>query len=77
MPLKDRLYLIALLLVGGAALYFGLVHPRASRVPPRILEAVADLKPAIPPLAPPPLVVPEIPAVPLPPLLPIAAEKKP
>ncbi|MDP3070638.1 MAG: hypothetical protein Q8N18_10130 [Opitutaceae bacterium] len=65
--MKDRLFLLAMLLVAGAALYIGLVQPNLSKVPPHIREAVDDLKPVIPPLEPPTLVIPTIPAIELPP----------
>jgi hypothetical protein len=74
--MKDRLFLLALLIVGGTALYFGLVPRRVSKVPPHIRAAVEDLKPVIPPLEMPAPVMPEIPAIQLPAILPAPAEKK-
>ncbi|MBL9187645.1 MAG: hypothetical protein JNK23_09220 [Opitutaceae bacterium] len=75
--MKDRLFLLAMLLVAGTALYCGLVQPRVSKIPPHIREAVDDLKPVIPPLALPTLVIPEIPAIELPQMLPKATDKNP
>jgi hypothetical protein len=65
--MKDRLFLVAMLLVVGAALYFGLARPNVSRVPKRVRDPVADLKPVIPPVELPPITIPEIPAIALPP----------
>ncbi len=75
--MKDRLFLLAMLLVGGTALYFGLVQPQVTKVPQRLRESVEDLKPVIPPLEPPALVIPQIPVIELPQVLPKAAEKNP
>jgi hypothetical protein len=65
--MKDRLFLLAILLIGGAALYFGLSQPNVSRVPKRVRDPAADLKPAIPPLEPPVIAIPAIPLIELPP----------
>jgi hypothetical protein len=65
--MKDRLFLLAILLIGGAALYFGLSQPNVSRVPKRVRDPAADLKPAIPPLEPPAIAIPPIPRIELPP----------
>ena len=61
--MKDRLFLIAILLIGGAALYFGLARPNVTKVPRRIRTSVEDLKPVFQPIELPPLVIPPIPAI--------------
>lgn len=65
--MKTRLLWALILSVGFAALYCGIVRPHVSSIPQEIRDPMADLKPvAPPPLEPPALVVPEIPAIPLP-----------
>ncbi|MBL9200336.1 MAG: hypothetical protein JNL39_07500 [Opitutaceae bacterium] len=65
--MKDRLFLVAMLLVVGAALYFGLARPNVTRVPKRVRAPVEDLKPVFPPIELPAIALPEIPAIALPP----------
>ena len=75
MTLKDRLILIVILAVAGAALYFALVQPPVSKIPKRIRSQIPDLRPAMPPPPElPPLEIPALPAL-VPPLLP-PVEKK-
>ena len=73
--MKTRLLWIAILSVGGTALYFGLAQPNVSTIPQRVRTQVPDLKPEMPP--PPELPPLEIPPMPVltPPVLP-PVEKK-
>lgn len=69
---KTRLLWTLILAVGAAALYCGLARPHVSTIPREISDPLADLKPiAPPPLEPPVLVVPEMPALTLPPIRPV------
>src|SRR5690242_19453315 len=69
--MKSRLLLIAIALVGLTALYCGIVRPRTSKVPQDIRDTMADLRPAVPPLEPPEVVLPPVPTVQPPILKPI------
>jgi hypothetical protein len=63
----NRLLWTLILSVGGAALYFGIARPHVSTIPSEIRDPLDDLKPlAPPPLEPPVLVMPEMPALTLP-----------
>lgn len=65
--MKTRLLWALILSVGLAALYCGIMRPHVSSIPQEIRDPIADLKPVAPaPLEPPALIVPEIPAIPLP-----------
>lgn len=67
--MKDRLLLIAILLIGAAAFYLGFSRPHVSTIPRRVRAQLPEIKPpmpALPDLALPPL---EMPAL-LPPTLP-------
>lgn len=71
--LKSRLLVFALIVAGMAALYCAIVRPPVSTLPKHLRDPMADLKPiAAVALEPPPLVVPDIPAITLPPLRPPA-----
>ena len=74
--MKSRLLLVALLVLVGAALYFGLSQPHVSKIPQRVRGQLPDLKPIIPPPPElPPMIVPEIPAL-TPPMLPPMEKKR-
>ncbi len=75
--MKSRLLVVTLLVLVGAALYFGVAQPHVSKIPRRVRSQLPDLKPIIPPppqLPLPAMDIPPMPAV-TPPLLP-AVEKK-
>jgi len=64
--MKTRLLWTLILSVGGAALYFGIARPEVTTIPQDLRETIDDLKPPLPPLEPPALVMPELPALTLP-----------
>lgn len=65
--MKTRLLWALILSVGMIALYCGIMRPHVSTIPKEILDPMANLKPAtLPSIEPPPLVIPEIPAIKLP-----------
>ena len=68
--MKSRLLWIAIIVVAGTALYFGLAQPNVSTIPQRVRAQVPELKPEMPP--PPELPTLEIPPMPVltPPMLP-------
>jgi hypothetical protein len=67
--MKSRLLWIAILAVGLSALYFGIARPQVTAIPKTLSEPLADLKPpGPPPLAPPSLEIPTMPAIRPPPL---------
>ena len=43
--MKSRLLFVALLVLVGAALYFGLSQPHVSKIPQRVRGQLPDLKP--------------------------------
>ena len=68
--MKSRLLVLALLIVAGAALYFGLAQPHVSKIPQRVRAQLPDIKPPLPPPpALPPLEIPPMPTL-TPPMLP-------
>ena len=70
--MKTRLLWTLILAVAAPALYFGITRPYVSSIPRNLREPIDELKPAgLPPLEPPALVIPELPAVTIPPLPPI------
>ena len=74
--MKTRLLWMLILLVGGTALYFGIVRPEVSTTPKRIQDFL-DKDPATqPPIQLPPLVVSE-PRLPPPPLEPVEPAARP
>ncbi|MEO6245544.1 MAG: hypothetical protein ABIQ12_08915 [Opitutaceae bacterium] len=74
--MKSRLLVLALVLVAGVAIYFGVAQPHVSKLPQRVREQVPDLKPVMPALPElPPLAMPAMPVL-SPPVLP-SIERKP
>ena len=70
--MKTRLLWTLICAVALPALYFGITRPEVSNIPKNLRDRTDDLKPiALPPLEPPPLVIPELPAVTIPPLPPV------
>lgn len=74
--MKSRLLWLAILLVGGAALYFGIARPPVTTIPENVREPMADLKPEIAPtIALPEVKVPDLPAIAPPALPPLASRR--
>lgn len=70
---KSRLLAFTVIVVGLVALYCAIARPPSSTIPKHLRDPMAELKPATPVVfEPPPVVVPEIPAITLPPLRPPA-----
>ena len=71
--MKNRILWLLILAVGGTAAFFGITRPHVSTLPNDLRQTIDDLKPAIPPLEPPPLVIPELP----PPTIPLLQPMQP
>jgi hypothetical protein len=70
--MKTRLLWTLIFAVALPALYFGITRPYVSSIPRDVRDPIDDLKPAaLPPLEPPTLVIPDLPAVTIPPLPPV------
>jgi len=50
-----------ILAIGAPAVYFGITQPHVSSIPSNIRDPIDELKPTVPTLEPPALVIPEIP----------------
>ena len=50
-----------ILAIGAPAVYFGITQPHVSSIPSHIRDPIDELKPTVPTLEPPALVIPEIP----------------
>ena len=71
--MKTRLLWTLILAVAAPALYFGITRPHVSSIPEILRESIDELKPVVPMIEPPALVIPELPTLTIPALPPIPA----
>ena len=69
--MKTRLLWTLILAVAAPALYFGITRPHVTSIPENLRESIDELKPVVPTIEPPALVIPELPALTIPALPPI------
>ena len=69
--MKTRLLWTLILAVAAPALYFGITRPHVSSIPENLRQSIDELKPVVPTIEPPTLVIPELPALTIPALPPI------